>query len=64
VRIGRNVRIAEDLRTSDFVSRVVKTGASVDRLPERRRRAVPVDGRAADGNLGVAADAAGVARRA
>jgi glucose-1-phosphate adenylyltransferase len=64
VRIGRNVRIAGDLRTSDFVSRVVKTGASVDRLPERRRRAVPVDGRASDGNLEVAADAAGAARRA
>jgi glucose-1-phosphate adenylyltransferase len=64
VRIGRNVRVAGDVRTSDFVSRVVRTGASIDRLPEKRRRAVAVDGRATDGNLEIAADAAGVARRA
>jgi glucose-1-phosphate adenylyltransferase len=43
VRIGRNVRIAGDVRTSDFVSRVVRTGASIDRLPERRRVPRPVD---------------------
>jgi glucose-1-phosphate adenylyltransferase len=64
VRIGRNVRVAGDLRTADFVSRVVRTGASVDRQPERRRRAAPINGRAADGNLEVAAEAAGAARRA
>src|SRR4051794_25480685 len=37
VRIGRNVKIAGDVRTSDFVGRVVKTGASVERQVERRR---------------------------
>jgi glucose-1-phosphate adenylyltransferase len=36
-RIGRNVKVAYDVRTTDFLSRVVKTGGSVDRLPERRR---------------------------
>jgi glucose-1-phosphate adenylyltransferase len=64
VRIGRNVKIAGDIKTSDFVSRVVRTGASVDPLPERRRRTARVNGRASDGNLEVAADAAGAARRA
>jgi glucose-1-phosphate adenylyltransferase len=32
-RIGRNVRIGGDVRTSDFVKRVVPAGGSVDRLP-------------------------------
>jgi glucose-1-phosphate adenylyltransferase len=36
-RIGRNVKVAYDVRSTDFLSRVVKTGGSVDRLPERRR---------------------------
>jgi glucose-1-phosphate adenylyltransferase len=30
VRIGRNVRVAADARTADFVKRVVKSGESVD----------------------------------
>jgi glucose-1-phosphate adenylyltransferase len=37
VRIGRNVRVGGDVRTSDFVGRVVRTGGSVDRQPDRRR---------------------------
>ena len=31
VRIGRNVKIGGDVRTSDFATRVVKTGATVER---------------------------------
>ena len=34
-RIGRNVRVAGDVRMSDFTSRVVRSGASVDRAPRR-----------------------------
>ena len=30
VRIGRNVKIAGDVRTTDFATRVVKTGATVE----------------------------------
>jgi len=37
-RIGRNVRIGGDVRTSDFTSRVVRSGDSVDRAPDRPRR--------------------------
>ena len=29
--IGRNVRVAADIRTSDFVKKVIKSGESVDR---------------------------------
>jgi glucose-1-phosphate adenylyltransferase len=40
-RIGRNVRIGEDVRTADFASRTVRSGGSVmhreDRREERRR---------------------------
>ena len=31
VRIGRNVKIAADVRSSDFTGRVVRSGESVDR---------------------------------
>jgi glucose-1-phosphate adenylyltransferase len=37
-RIGRNVRIGGDVRTSDFLTRVVRSGQSVDRLSDRRTR--------------------------
>ena len=37
VRIGRNVKIAGEVRTTDFVGRIVRTGASVERMVERRR---------------------------
>jgi len=37
-RIGRNVRIGGGVRTTDFKSRVVKTGESVDPTPPRRTR--------------------------
>ena len=44
VRVGRNVKIAGDVRTSDFVSRVVKSGASVERAKERRGKTRPSEG--------------------
>jgi glucose-1-phosphate adenylyltransferase len=37
-RIGRNVRIGGGVRTTDFKSRVVRTGESVDPTPVRRVR--------------------------
>jgi glucose-1-phosphate adenylyltransferase len=44
--IGRNVRVAADIRTSDFVKKVIKSGESVDRRPSGR--ATHVHGRAAE----------------
>ena len=32
-RIGRNVRVAADIRTTDFVKKVIKSGDSVERSP-------------------------------
>jgi glucose-1-phosphate adenylyltransferase len=37
-RIGRNVRIGGDVRSSDFPTRVVRSGQSVDRVSDRRAR--------------------------
>jgi glucose-1-phosphate adenylyltransferase len=37
VRIGRNVRVAADIRTSDFVGRVIRSGESVDPKPGAKR---------------------------
>ncbi len=37
VRIGRNVRVAADIRSSDFVGKVVKSGDSVDARAGSRR---------------------------
>jgi glucose-1-phosphate adenylyltransferase len=43
IRIGRNVKIGGDVRTSDFVSRVVKSGSTIERREQRARpAAVPV----------------------
>jgi len=44
VRIGRNVKIGGDVRTSDYLTRVVKSGATVERHEgaPRRRRSAPV----------------------
>jgi glucose-1-phosphate adenylyltransferase len=39
VRIGRNVRIAGDVRPADFMGRTVRTGGSVEPKPRRGRRA-------------------------
>ena len=35
-RIGRNVRVAGDIRAADFRSRVIRSGMTVDRAPARR----------------------------
>jgi glucose-1-phosphate adenylyltransferase len=60
-RIGRNVKIAGDVRTSDFLSKVIKTGSSVEPVGERRRRPrggsvaiLPVEEAAAAGSNGAA----------
>ena len=42
VRIGRNVRVAADIRSSDFVGRVVKSGESVEPRPTPKRRSTAV----------------------
>jgi glucose-1-phosphate adenylyltransferase len=39
VRIGRNVLIGEGVRAADFVSRVVRSGSTVERPRERTQRA-------------------------
>jgi hypothetical protein len=39
IRVGRNVKIAGDLRTGDFTGRVIRSGMSVERTPARRRKA-------------------------
>ena len=48
-RIGRNVRIGEKVRSTDFPTRVVKSGASVDAKPPAptRSRRAPAKARAA-----------------
>ncbi len=45
VRIGRNVLVAEGVRAADFVSRVVKSGSTVER-PKERPKASPARARA------------------
>jgi glucose-1-phosphate adenylyltransferase len=39
VRVGRNVLIGEGVRAADFVSRVIKSGSTVERAKERPARA-------------------------
>jgi UDP-3-O-[3-hydroxymyristoyl] glucosamine N-acyltransferase len=53
-RIGRNVKIAGGVRTTDFLTRVIKNGASVDPSDGRSRRT----SRAAKTATGVAQDRA------
>ncbi len=45
VRIGRNVRVAADIRSSDFVGRIVRSGESVEpkASPRRTRAVTPTD---------------------
>jgi glucose-1-phosphate adenylyltransferase len=40
IRIGRNVLVGERVRASDFTSRIVKSGATVERAPDRPLRSV------------------------
>jgi glucose-1-phosphate adenylyltransferase len=56
VRIGRNVLIGEGVRAADFVSRVIRSGSTVERLRERQPRVAagaravePADGQDASG---------------
>ena len=42
VRIGRNVKIGGDVRTSDYTARVIRSGSTVERSDGRRSRGVPV----------------------
>jgi glucose-1-phosphate adenylyltransferase len=37
-RLGRNVKIGGEVRSSDFVTRVIRSGESVERVPEKSRR--------------------------
>jgi hypothetical protein len=37
-RIGRNVKVASDVRSSDFATRVVRSGESIEMRGDRRRR--------------------------
>ena len=41
MRIGRNVKVAADVRSSDFAGRVVRSGESVEvaRVPAKAKRA-------------------------
>jgi len=41
IRVGRNVKIGGDVRASDFVSRVVRSGSTVERREPRARPAPP-----------------------
>jgi glucose-1-phosphate adenylyltransferase len=66
VRIGRNVKVAADVRTSDFTGRVVRSGESVEpgsgRRSAARRIAAAVP--ALDGTTGRAVSAGGGGKRA
>src|SRR6187431_1434775 len=60
VRIGRNVKVAADVRSSDFAGRVVRSGESVDR--KRQARASRTTGTSAEPAKGtVAVGAVGAA---
>ncbi len=48
-RIGRNVKVASDVRTTDFTSKVIKNGASVDAGASRQKKAARHAAAAADG---------------
>jgi glucose-1-phosphate adenylyltransferase len=38
-RLGRNVKVGEGVRTSDFKTKIVRAGGSIDPLPSTRMRA-------------------------
>src|SRR5438093_1631117 len=42
VRIGRNVKIGGDVRTSDYATRVIRSGSTVERSDGPRSRGLPV----------------------
>ncbi len=46
VRLGRNVKVGERVRSTDFISRTVRSGGTVERKPAAARRSaapVPAD---------------------
>ncbi|MFL5779155.1 MAG: glucose-1-phosphate adenylyltransferase family protein [Chloroflexota bacterium] len=51
VRIGRNVKVAADVRTSDFSGRTVRTGESVERRPGAKHRHDHLPGELHDGRV-------------
>ncbi len=61
VRIGRNVKVAADVRTSDFTGRVVRSGESVEPGSGRRSAARKIAAAvpALDGTTGRAVSAGG-----
>jgi glucose-1-phosphate adenylyltransferase len=62
VRIGRNVKVAADVRSTDFSGRVVRSGESVEvrRTPRASRTAVPIPVPTEPKAVGVAVRAAGI----
>ena len=64
VRIGRNVKVASGVRASDFKTRVIRDGASVEAgtdRPKRTKSAIAIDTAVGDGGEnGVVRDAAAV----
>ena len=64
VRIGRNVKVAADVRSSDFTGRVVRSGESVDRKrPARASRTTGTGAEPANGSVAVGAVGAAPAAR-
>jgi glucose-1-phosphate adenylyltransferase len=64
-RIGRNVKVASGVRSSDFASRVIRTGASVEAggtRPKRKQTAIAVDAAGGDGADGPVVREAAAAR--
>jgi glucose-1-phosphate adenylyltransferase len=61
VRIGRNVKIGGDVRAADFVTRVVKSGSTVDRREGRGRRAPAVSAMSGDREAESSRQSAGAA---
>jgi len=63
-RVGRNVKVAADVRSSDFTGRVVRSGESVDRKrPARASRTTGTAAEPANGSVAVGAVSAAPAAR-
>ncbi len=62
-RLGRNVKIAADARASDFTSRIVKSGESVEIRSDRRRATADIDGASVETGSGGPATGVAVAGR-
>ncbi|HET9344119.1 MAG TPA: sugar phosphate nucleotidyltransferase, partial [Candidatus Limnocylindrales bacterium] len=63
-RIGRNVKVAGDVRATDFASRVIKSGASVEPGGSKSRRRTKAEPRGqAEPKVGARAEAGGAGSR-